>query len=262
MNLDDIFEAAGNNDVKKLRELLDNGVDMNITDFEKGWTPLHSAASRGSKEAMELLVYRGCDLNPQDNRGSTPLHSLVYKRFDVLAIWLVGQGANLHLVDQRGFSAYDNALDWFQKELQAAASASTKEEEETSSVPSQASLDANSNPNKAPEESIKIYFKNGSYKSVRISREDTVRDLIEKVREKITMTSHAFDKQLEVLEVIKGEERRLQDAQNLFAVKSKWPMIFSTAVGGNDTDRNCHFMILPKKSAPPEVHEKYNACTQ
>eukprot|EP01112_Ceratiomyxa_fruticulosa_P014304 TRINITY_DN4086_c0_g1_i6.p1 TRINITY_DN4086_c0_g1~~TRINITY_DN4086_c0_g1_i6.p1 ORF type:complete len:260 (-),score=56.31 TRINITY_DN4086_c0_g1_i6:91-870(-) len=259
MNEEEIFEAAGNNDVKRLREFLDNGVDMNITDLEKGWTPLHAAASRGSKETMELLVSRGCDVNAQDNRGSTPLHSLVYKRFDVLAIWLIRQGANLHLVDQRGFSAYDNALDWFQKELQFAANA--KDEDEVVAAKSQ-TTEANATQNKTPDETLKIYFKNGSYKSIRVSREDTVRDLIERVREKIGMTSHAFDKQLEVIEVIKGEERRLQEAQNLFAVKSKWPVIFSTVVGGSDTDRNCHFMVIPKKTAPAEVHTKYDSCTQ
>lgn len=55
--------------------------------------------------------------NMQDNRGSTVLHSLIYKRYDTLALWLVRQGANIHLQDKRGFSPFDNALGWFQKEL-------------------------------------------------------------------------------------------------------------------------------------------------
>lgn len=36
-----------------------------IKDFDKGQTPLHVAASRGAKQAMELLVMRGCDVNVQ-----------------------------------------------------------------------------------------------------------------------------------------------------------------------------------------------------
>jgi ankyrin repeat protein len=67
----EIFDAVGMNDVKRVRELLDCGVDINVQDYDKGWTPLHVAASRGSKQAMELLVQRGCDLNAQVSTYAT-----------------------------------------------------------------------------------------------------------------------------------------------------------------------------------------------
>eukprot|EP01113_Clastostelium_recurvatum_P024472 TRINITY_DN2921_c0_g1_i2.p1 TRINITY_DN2921_c0_g1~~TRINITY_DN2921_c0_g1_i2.p1 ORF type:complete len:264 (-),score=59.00 TRINITY_DN2921_c0_g1_i2:36-827(-) len=253
----EIFEAAGNNDVKRLREFLDCGVDINVTDFDKGWTPLHVAASRGAKQAMELLVMRGCDMNCQDNRGSTPLHSLVYKRFDVLAMWLVRQGANLHLPDARGFSPFDNALDWQQKELENAANGKDESEGAAASaaVASANAPVAAAPARAAPDEVIKVYFRNGSYKTVRVSRDDTSHDLIEKAREKLGLNKSGDEKHLETVEVIKGQERRLGDAANLFVCKSKWPVVFGES--GGDTDRHCHFMIVPKPGAPPDVTSKY-----
>ncbi len=48
----EIFDSVGVNDIKRTRELLDCGIDINIQDFDKGWTPLHVAASRGSKQGL------------------------------------------------------------------------------------------------------------------------------------------------------------------------------------------------------------------
>lgn len=61
----EIFDAVGVNDVKRVRELLDTGVDVNLLEYSKGWSPIHVAASRGAKQSLELLVQRGADLNIQ-----------------------------------------------------------------------------------------------------------------------------------------------------------------------------------------------------
>jgi ankyrin repeat protein len=73
----EIFDAVGVNDVKRVRELLDCGVDINIQDFDKGWSPLHVAAARGAKQAMELLVQRGCDVNVQVSNGQHAITTLL-----------------------------------------------------------------------------------------------------------------------------------------------------------------------------------------
>ena len=39
----EIFDAAGNNDVDRMRELLDSGFDINMTDFDKGMILIHFA---------------------------------------------------------------------------------------------------------------------------------------------------------------------------------------------------------------------------
>jgi hypothetical protein len=251
----EIFDAVGGNDIKRVRELLDCGVDINIQDWDKGWTPLHVSAARGSKQVMELLVQRGCDVNVQDNRGSTPLHSLIYKRFDTLALWLVKQGANIHVADKRGFSAYDNSLGWFQKELSDAAAGKQEEEKvvlaPTSAAPKSETL------NTPQEEVLKIYVKNNSYKSIRVNREDSALDLARKMAAKLNMIEN--DKYFDVIEVIKEEQKYLAPGDNILRLRAKWPVIFGK--GGNETHLHCHFLISVKRAAPPEVHQMFDAAS-
>lgn len=254
----ELFDAVGINDVKRTRELLDCGIDINITDFDKGWSPIHVAASRGSKQALELLVQRGADVNVQDNRGSTALHSLIYKRYDALALWLVRQGANIHLADKRGFSPYDNALGWFQKELADAASGKDEEKKEKvalSPTPvAEKKPDATSTP---AEEVLKVYLKNNSYKSIKVTRDDSAADLAAKMAAKLNMTDS--EKSFDVIEVIKEEHKYLAAGDNILRLKSKWPIIFGKS--GNETHLHCHFLIAVKRSAPPEIHQAYEAAS-
>jgi len=252
----EIFDAVGLNDVKRVRELLDCGVDINIQDFDKGWTPLHVAASRGSKQTMELLVQRGCDLNVQDNRGSTTLHSLIYKRYDNLALWLVKMGANIHLADKRGFTPYDNALGWFQKELTEAAAGKPEGEEKIALTPA-ASAPKPDNVTVPAEEVLKIYLKNNSYKSIRVSREDSANDLAKKMAAKLNMIEN--DKYFDVIEVIKEEQRYLAAGDNILRMRAKWPVIFGKS--GNETQLHCHFLVAVKRSAPPEVHQMFDTAS-
>lgn len=113
----ELFERAKINDLKRVRELLDAGVDVNLVDYDNGNTALHYACSNGAKQTMELLIQRGANVNATNDRGLTPLHMLITKRYDALALWLVRHGADLHITDKRGYSPRDLALSWFQREL-------------------------------------------------------------------------------------------------------------------------------------------------
>ena len=99
-----IFEAAKTNNLHRVEELLDSGVDPNLKDFDSESTPLHLACANGgryffllqfespkARQTMELLVKRGANVNAANKRGLTPLHNLISKRYDALALWLISR---------------------------------------------------------------------------------------------------------------------------------------------------------------------------
>lgn len=61
-----IHQAAANDDVSKVSELLDGGIDFNARD-QKLRTPLHSAISNDSAKVVRLLLARGADTTLRDN---------------------------------------------------------------------------------------------------------------------------------------------------------------------------------------------------
>ena len=70
----EIHEASKNGDLVKINKLLDKDPGLINRGDENGVTPLHWAAIRGRKIAVELLIARGADVNAKKKGGSTPLH--------------------------------------------------------------------------------------------------------------------------------------------------------------------------------------------
>jgi len=116
----EFFHAASTNNVKRLSELLGEGVDINQRDKDTGNTALIYAAIKGQKHALYYLVDQGADIDAQNNKGSTALHALVNNRYTNLSVWLVKRGADINVEDARGFTPYDMALPWLQKEMKEA----------------------------------------------------------------------------------------------------------------------------------------------
>ena len=67
----DIFDAARSGDTAKLKEYLELGVSVDVTD-EDGRTPLHCAAGEGQVGAVKLLIEKGCCFDLVDKNGWTP----------------------------------------------------------------------------------------------------------------------------------------------------------------------------------------------
>jgi ankyrin repeat protein len=57
---------AGN--IEAVKQHLATGVNVNVKD-SVGATPLHSAAIKGRKEDVKLLIAKGADLNAKDKDG-------------------------------------------------------------------------------------------------------------------------------------------------------------------------------------------------
>jgi len=262
----EIFDAARSNDVKKVRELLDAGVDINIQDFDRRQTPLHLACANGAKAVVELLVKRGADLSVRDCNEMSPLHLLVQNKLDVLAVWLVHSGADIYQKDRKLFSPLDYGLPSTQHELRVAAG-----EISASTVPGQKS-DAAASQTKAPQlyrnpsrhidrsakvsriMEVRVRVENGSYKTVRIGADVTCAQLIIMAAEKFNIPSlHAQNAIL--LESKQGTERMVRSGENIQAICQKWPHIITTY--GNETQEQCFFVIRASAGAPETTKEYF-----
>lgn len=67
-----LLEAARSGAVPQVRDLLDSGLPIDVTDRDRR-TALHLAAARGHLEVARLLLDRGADINATDRMGGTPL---------------------------------------------------------------------------------------------------------------------------------------------------------------------------------------------
>jgi len=68
-----LHEAAEENDVALIKQLLAAGININSTEGKDGETPLQRAITKNSIEAARLLVEEGADVNKPRADGETPL---------------------------------------------------------------------------------------------------------------------------------------------------------------------------------------------
>lgn len=84
----DLLEAAREGDLHKAKELLAEGIGVNVSDNE-GNTPLHLAAGSGHVSVVRLLIAQGADVNARNDQNWTPLHKAAREQhkeiFDMLA---------------------------------------------------------------------------------------------------------------------------------------------------------------------------------
>ncbi|CEQ42941.1 SPOSA6832_04817 [Sporobolomyces salmonicolor] len=71
--MSNIWLAAGEGNLERVRELVESGVHPNVAD-ENSYTPLHAAASWGHPDILRYLVDKGGNINVTDSDGETPLY--------------------------------------------------------------------------------------------------------------------------------------------------------------------------------------------
>ena len=94
--------AIYENDVKLVKELIDEGADVNKALTTDGDTPLCIAARYGQLDVAQLLLDRGAEVNKADRYGSTPLY--IAARYGQLAVaeLLLDKGAEVNLANTYG----------------------------------------------------------------------------------------------------------------------------------------------------------------
>lgn len=90
-----LIEAARKGDIKKLRNLLDDGADVNVT-LKDGYTALMMAANSDFSDiqVVKLLVEKGADKSIKNKCGNTA--EIIAKHYDhpEIAKYLKGEDIN------------------------------------------------------------------------------------------------------------------------------------------------------------------------
>lgn len=92
----ELHSAAKNDEVQRLKVLIDHGANINCIDSD-GASPLHLAAYVGAQKCVELLIKSNAKIDLEDDDGSTPLHNACIKKgakqLDVVKLLLAANAA-------------------------------------------------------------------------------------------------------------------------------------------------------------------------
>lgn len=104
----DLSEAVADGDAHRVRELVDQGADLNEP-IELGMTPLMRAANRGDERIATILIDAGADVNLPGMDDLTPLH--IAARSDSVGVGelLIDHGADPAVRSASGMNALDQA---------------------------------------------------------------------------------------------------------------------------------------------------------
>lgn len=112
LGLTPLHVAAFTGSIKQVKELLQAGIGVNITD-KLGWIPLHDAAIKGRTKIVKLLLAAGANVNAQDKEDLyTPLHDAVRMNYPEIVQLLVAADADFSISDVWGNTAIDIAQEY------------------------------------------------------------------------------------------------------------------------------------------------------
>ena len=94
----DIFDSIQSGNIPGVKEFLDAGVPVNLTD-EEGWSLLHHAAAYGQVEVIRLLQENGCYIDIVDVNGRTALHYAAANGFVESVRTLIEMGSDVNALD-------------------------------------------------------------------------------------------------------------------------------------------------------------------
>ena len=86
-----LIQAVRNQDAELTRELVEQGVDVNVTQGD-GATALHWAAHRDDLASAELLIRSGTRVNATNDLGATPIQVACESRSGAMVELLLAAG--------------------------------------------------------------------------------------------------------------------------------------------------------------------------
>ncbi len=97
VNAHPLIDAADNSNIKKLQEMLTQGVDINVTN-NAGYTALHRASYHGYLKIVKYLLDAGANVNAKTMDGYTPLDSAVSNNHLQIVKLLISKGASFESI--------------------------------------------------------------------------------------------------------------------------------------------------------------------
>src|SRR6266478_3804660 len=101
-----IHLAVMHDEYEKLKNLIDNGADINNQEIWFNDTPLHEAVFYRHSRIIELLLTKGAQVNIQNKMGDTPLHVAMRRQNIPIIQKLIGCNANPNIKNKDGRSAH------------------------------------------------------------------------------------------------------------------------------------------------------------
>ena len=95
----DLHVAAKQGNVKKVKKLLAQGMDVNSLSAS-GHTPLHLSAGWDKRRVTKLLLINGAKVNARNSSGRTPLHLSAGRGHLKMVKFLLSRGANPAILDR------------------------------------------------------------------------------------------------------------------------------------------------------------------
>jgi ankyrin repeat protein len=102
----DLHWFAYHGELKKIKKLLNAGIDVNIANDREN-TPLHFAAIKGQLDVVKYLIKVGAKVNLQNDLGNTPLH--IACNFNYLSVieYLILKRAAFQIYNKKKCTSYN-----------------------------------------------------------------------------------------------------------------------------------------------------------
>ena len=99
-----LYKAAQNGATSKLIDAISQGANVDMTDKEYNFTPLHVAASNGKVDCITELIKAGANLNCRSNFNNTPLSIAITNKNKKCIHALIEAGADINTTNNNGKS--------------------------------------------------------------------------------------------------------------------------------------------------------------
>ena len=115
--MSELIDASNIGDEKKVKELLETDININIKD-DDGYTALTHAVYGGYLKCVKLLIKKGANVNIKDNNGYTALMEAIlvarmgwHTGYIEIVKFLLENGADPNIRDNKGYTALMVAAD-------------------------------------------------------------------------------------------------------------------------------------------------------